>query len=203
MRRRLPPNQFVKSMSMTTATGCSAWPDKSIPYLTANEVCCGAVDPPEGDDLDMPDYTRPPPAISLAIQLITSPDHPVFNSYGLFATTTIPPETLVCNYIGRVHLQSDFPDSDYAVTYYGNYSIDATYAGNEARFINDYRNIATRPNVAFDTYRDADGMIQVGVWSLNVSIAPGEEILGNYGRAFWRARGVKRVIGPDWDEAWD
>ncbi|KAF0697733.1 Aste57867_11619 [Aphanomyces stellatus] len=179
------------------------WPAPDVPYLTQNDICCDVV-PPEGDDKDMPEHMEPTQTRTpVSIRRIDDPSHPVFNSFGLFAATEIPPDTLVCNYIGRVHLQTEFPDSDYAVTYYGSFSVDATLAGNEARFINDYRNIGTRPNVAFDTYRDNNGNIQVGVWSLNVPIAPGEEILGNYGRAFWRARGVKGVIGPDWDESWD
>ncbi|ETV83024.1 hypothetical protein H257_04765 [Aphanomyces astaci] len=179
------------------------WPDPdTVLYLTANELCCD-VAPPEDADMDMPQVTTPPPTIPLSIQLITVPTHPVVNSYGLFAAGVIPPNTLVCNYIGRVHLQTTYPDSDYAVTYFGSYAIDATLAGNEARFINDYRNIGSRPNVAFDTYKDCYGGIQVGVWTLNMPIARGEEILGNYGRAFWRARGMRGVLGPDWDDAWD
>ncbi|ETW10486.1 hypothetical protein H310_00778 [Aphanomyces invadans] len=177
------------------------WPD-GVAYLAANELHCD-VEPPAGEDIGMPHVTTPSPVFPVSIALITDPSHPVANSYGLFAAAPIPPHTLVLNYMGQIHLQTTFPDSDYAVTYYGPYSVDATFAGNEARFINDYCNIGSRPNVAFDTYRDCDGAVHVGVWTLNVPIARGEEILGNYGRAFWRARGVRGVVGPDWDDDWD
>ncbi|OQR94203.1 SET domain protein [Achlya hypogyna] len=177
------------------------WPSSSVPYLQSNEVCCALV--PPADEEEVPVEAAPARSYAMSILRITDEAHPAVNEYGLFAAEPLPPHTLVLNYVGRVHLQTDFPDSDYAVTYYGAFAIDATSAGNEARFINDYRNIASRPNVAFDTYADAAGRIHAGVFTLNKPIAAGEEILGNYGRAYWRARGVKGVIGPDWDDDWD
>ncbi len=154
--------------------------------------------------MNIPCHEVPSQHYPVSIQRITNTTHPVVNMYGLFALTSIPPNVLVCNYIGRIYLQSEVPDSDYAVTYYQNYVLDSTFAGNEARFINDFRNISSRPNVAFDTYRDnSDGQIQVGVWTLNKTISPGEEILGNYGKQYWRHRGVKGPLGPDWDDEWD
>ncbi|OQS07689.1 SET domain protein [Thraustotheca clavata] len=179
----------------------SDWPTPNVPYLKANDVCCVVREPLLEDDI--PIEEKPLRAYSVAILRIVDAAHPAVNEFGLYAAEPIPPHSFVCNYIGRVHLQTEYPDSDYAVTYFGEYALDATHTGNEARFINDYRNIASRPNVAFDTYKDVDGMIQVGVWSLNKPIVPGEEILGNYGKGYWRARGVKGVLGPDWDDSWD
>ncbi|KDO24294.1 hypothetical protein SPRG_09931 [Saprolegnia parasitica CBS 223.65] len=181
------------------------WPSPEVPYLAQNDVCCELTAPTTADDVPS-EAPRPPYRVRIA--RITDPAHPAHNEFGLFAAEPIPAHAFVLNYIGRVHLQSTYPDSDYAVTYYGAFAIDATDAGNEARFINDYRNIGPRPNVAFDTYKEArsDGdvsRIHVGVYSLNKPIAEGEEILGNYGRAYWRARGVKGYLGPDWDDDWD
>lgn len=74
--------------------------------------------------------------------------------------------------------------------------IDADKRGNEARFINDYRGVAERPNAEFkeiwDGARKERGM---GVWVLpegksgkGKGIRKGEEILVSYGRGFWGAR---------------
>lgn len=68
--------------------------------------------------------------------------------------------------------------------------------GNEARFINDYRGIAERPNTEFrevwDERRKERGM---GVFVLGVGrsgkgrgVRKGQEILVSYGRGFWGAR---------------
>ena len=61
--------------------------------------------------------------------------------------------------------------------------LDAKYVGNEARFINDYRGVASHPNVAFTT-RAVPGR---GVWvqvSVIAAIHPGDEILVDYGADF-------------------
>ena len=76
--------------------------------------------------------------------------------------------------------------------------IDADKKGNEARFINDYRGIAERPNAEFkeiwDERRKERGM---GVWVLpegksgkgkGKGVRKGEEILVSYGKGFWGAR---------------
>ncbi|KAL2913474.1 hypothetical protein HK105_206934 [Polyrhizophydium stewartii] len=136
---------------------------------------------------------------------ITDERHPSHGQRGLYAAHALAAHTHVLDYRGVV--QSDdgaaVAESDYSVHMHGALSVDAAAAGNEARFINDFRGVAGRPNVALDTYRDAaDGRVRVGVFTLNAAVAAGEELLVTYGRAFWRARGVQSSE-PDWDPAWD
>lgn len=74
--------------------------------------------------------------------------------------------------------------------------IDADMWGNEARFINDYRGIAERPNAEFrevwDERRKERGMgvfvLPEGKSKQGKGIKKGEEILVSYGRGFWGAR---------------
>lgn len=101
--------------------------------------------------------------------------------------------------MGTINYQSKIsPDLLYTLAFHDDLSISAAQSGNEARFINDYHNIAERPNAAFDTYRDTHtGEVRVGVWTLNQWIEIGEEITVPYGSEFW-GTGVK-----EWDPAWD
>jgi hypothetical protein len=74
--------------------------------------------------------------------------------------------------------------------------IDADRKGNEARFINDYRGIAEKPNAEFkEVWDEKSGERGMGVWVLpegrsgkGKGIRKGEEILVSYGRGFWGAR---------------
>lgn len=74
--------------------------------------------------------------------------------------------------------------------------IDADRKGNEARFINDYRGIAEKPNAEFrELWDEKSGERGMGVWVLpegrsgkGKGIRKGEEILVSYGRGFWGAR---------------
>jgi hypothetical protein len=129
-------------------------------------------------------------------------DHPSTGN-GLFATELIPPNRFIINYEGNVQHDKYVPNSnDYCIHLHGCLVVEAAQCGNIARFINDYYNVKTRPNVAFDTYMNETGELQVGVWSLNVPIQPEEELLVTYGLSFWKSRGVNRT-GPEWDEDWD
>lgn len=60
--------------------------------------------------------------------------------------------------------------------------------GNEARFINDYRGIAEKPNAVFLDSRTAAGELRMGIWSGKGVIKKGDEILVSYGKAWWQAR---------------
>ncbi len=60
--------------------------------------------------------------------------------------------------------------------------------GNEARFINDYRGIKSKPNALFKEGRKANGELRMSVWSDSEGIKKGEEILVSYGKSWWRAR---------------
>jgi hypothetical protein len=91
------------------------------------------------------------------------------------------------------HSNSDYDlslDRDHGI------GIDADKGGNEARFINDYRGIAEKPNAEFKEIWDARKKERgMGVWVLpegksgkGKGVRKGEEILVSYGRGFWGAR---------------
>ena len=61
--------------------------------------------------------------------------------------------------------------------------VDAKHVGNESRFINDYRGIAPKPNVAFITRHDVSKGLWVDVQVIEL-ISEGDEILGDYGPEF-------------------
>jgi hypothetical protein len=84
-------------------------------------------------------------------------------------------------------------------------AIDAATSGNEARFINDYRGIAERPNAEFrEVWNEARRERGMGVWVSGVGksgkfkgVRKGEEIVVSYGRGFWGARRGEGVGGGD------
>lgn len=106
------------------------------------------------------------------------------------------------------HLRMDPDDdgtSDYDLTIDrdSGLSVDAAKAGNEARFINDYRGMcADGPNAEFrDAMDEKAGEMAIGVWVLPEGkakgkgkgkgakgIRKGEEILVSYGKGFWEGR---------------
>ncbi|CAL3969390.1 hypothetical protein PZA11_006050 [Diplocarpon coronariae] len=139
---------------------------------------------------------------------ITSPSHPANGQSGLFATKDLKPGTFILQYLGEIHatpraeLQTDRHDPhaesnyDLSLDREAGIGIDADRMGSEARFINDYRGVAEKPNAEFretwDVGRRERGM---GVWVLpegkagkGKGVKKGEEILVSYGRGFWGAR---------------
>lgn len=88
-------------------------------------------------------------------------------------------------------------------------SIDASKAGNEARFINDYRGVKDKPNAEFKDMWVRVGEKKwerwIGVFVLNVGkaglrkagIRGGEEIVVSYGKGFWEDRKNKAGHGKD------
>jgi hypothetical protein len=97
-------------------------------------------------------------------------------------------------------------------------TLDADTAGNEGRFINDFRGVFLPPrphahapsaygaaapqraraaaNVRFAARTDARGVLQMGVYvlpSLKEGIATHEELLLSYGKGYWLARGLLRT----------
>ncbi|KAE8453460.1 hypothetical protein EG329_010321 [Mollisiaceae sp. DMI_Dod_QoI] len=164
------------------------------------------------DILDIPPNTPKGPCQLVKITPITSPSHPANGQCGLFANKDLKPGTFILQYIGEIHAtpQNSNSDADLSATIdphaESNYDlsldrdhgigIDADKKGNEARFINDYRGIAEKPNAEFkevwDERRKERGM---GVWVLpegksgkGKGIRKGEEVLVSYGRGFWGAR---------------
>ncbi|KAL1951794.1 hypothetical protein VTO73DRAFT_943 [Trametes versicolor] len=137
-----------------------------------------------------PSPHTPKPLVT--IQLITETSHPACGQYGLFAAKKIPPHTLILDYIGEVHCD-DRPDSDYDLSLYRtpdyiSVGIDAQHAGNEARFINDYRGVKGKPNAAFQERRTDSGELRMSVWSGAEALKKGDELLVSYGKSWWRER---------------
>lgn len=65
--------------------------------------------------------------------------------------------------------------------------LDSRYWGNESRFVNDYRGIATKPNVEFRSFvqiSEGEELFQMGVFAVR-PIRKGQELLINYGKSFW------------------
>ncbi|KAJ1992633.1 hypothetical protein H4R33_000959 [Dimargaris cristalligena] len=159
----------------------------------------------------------PSPNPLVRIRPITQPlSHPACGQCGLFAARRLPPRSLVAVYMGRV---TDYdracPSSDYVlgldprdcvnlalalaqaigqpVTPAPNrrLAIDADARGNEARFVNDYRGIASVPNVEFaDFLHESTGFVYMGIWTLADPIQPQAELLINYGKRFWSSRNL-------------
>ena len=151
------------------------------------------------------------PSVLVDIRSITDKDHPACSQRGLFASQQLPPDSFIYLYIGYVHTGS-LSDTDLNSNYDLSYdreiglSIDATNVGNEARFVNDYRGIAERPNAEFrDCFiqvrsdKRKDGVKwerRVGVFVLpagnagkrKAGIKAGEEILVTYGKGYWEGR---------------
>ncbi|KAI0757305.1 hypothetical protein C8Q80DRAFT_1215972 [Daedaleopsis nitida] len=128
----------------------------------------------------------------VAIQLISDPSHPAHGQYGLFAAKKIPPRTLILDYIGEVHCDHR-PASDYDLSLYRtpdhvSVGVDAQAAGNEARFVNDYRGVKPRPNALFQERKTDTGELRMSVWSGSESIKKGDELLVSYGKSWWKAR---------------
>ncbi|KAI0322299.1 hypothetical protein OF83DRAFT_1080362 [Amylostereum chailletii] len=136
---------------------------------------------------------RPEPrAVVCTIKQISAPSHPASGQNGLFASRKISARTYILDYIGQVHCE-DRPESSYDLSLYRsqdglNVGIDATFTGNEARFINDYRGIQGKPNAEFRERRTATGELRMCVWSLAEPVKKGDEIVVSYGKAWWKAR---------------
>ena len=138
------------------------------------------------------------------IKPVQDTQHPAYGQSGLFALTVIPPRTVIVPYLGVVHTEEESrDDSDYDLRVLGPppelgavdipLGIDATHKGNEARFVNDFRGVAQRPNVFFEEYEvlSEDGSQQqrgLLIKSGSKPIRPGEELLVSYGKGFWAAR---------------
>ncbi|KAI0894592.1 hypothetical protein F4806DRAFT_110740 [Annulohypoxylon nitens] len=151
------------------------------------------------------DFSRGPSVLARIVPIVDS-SHPANGQSGLFAARQLPPGSLILPYYGVVHSslppfcmaheQSDYDlwlDRDAAL------AVDADKAGNEARFVNDYRGIAARPNSEFKECWDLRrGERCMAVFVLpagknagkkaGAGIGKGEEILVSYGKGFWSKR---------------
>lgn len=203
------------------------WP-QDIPYLTTPTYSSRLTPthltalrtrpaPPSSEDVTdlAPDLRRGPSPL-VKIVTITDPSHPAHGQRGLFAARDLRPGTLVLPYLGQVHpgaaqegvegadahTKSDY---DLWLSRPADLAVDAARAGNEARFINDYRGVPGRagPNAEFREVWDARvtaggkmGERGIAVFVLpagksgrrTAGIARGEEILVSYGKGFWGSR---------------
>ncbi|TFK57494.1 hypothetical protein OE88DRAFT_1651236 [Heliocybe sulcata] len=134
----------------------------------------------------------------VSIRTITEPSHPAFGQCGLFAAKKIPPRTHIIDYSGEVH--ADERQSDYDLSLYRsqdgnvNIGIDACKMGNEARFINDYRGIRSKPNAVFQERRADSGELRMSVWTSSLPLKKNEEILVSYGKGWWQARAAEGAV---------
>jgi len=168
-------------------------------YLTALRTC-------PKETIVIPPNVPKGPSSHVKITPIIDPSHPANGQSGLFAVKDLKPGTFILQYLGEIHLSSgptlNSPDphrtSDYDLSLDRELGlgIDADKAGNEARYINDFRGVpgAERPNAEFNEIWDGNRKERgMGVWVLGKSgkgkgIKKGEEILVSYGRGFWKAR---------------
>ncbi|KAI5919652.1 hypothetical protein F4810DRAFT_714305 [Camillea tinctor] len=213
------------------------WPT-SLPYLTQPSYS-PRLTPPQHLSL----RTRPSPSPStflpeipahhprgpsplVRITPIADPSHPAHGQCGLYASRTLAPGSLIVPYYGVVHGDGDAAhsssDYDLWLDRDAGVAVDAACAGNEARFVNDYRGVQERPNAEFKECWDArTGERCMGVFVLPIGkkkkkgvgaggakkggaasggegIAKGEEILVSYGKGFWGKRqneGIDDVSG--------
>ncbi|KAL8287247.1 hypothetical protein RQP46_003699 [Phenoliferia psychrophenolica] len=143
----------------------------------------------------------PPP---VEIKRVNGRNHPCKGQFGLYnGERELDKGTWIRDYLGEIHTDPESKkSSDYDVCVLRSQnpletiSIDATEAGNEARYINDYRGIVTRPNAVFEVREwPLPGGLGVGmrmaIW-VEREIRPHEEIVVSYGRAYWDQRKAEK-----------
>ncbi|PPQ66116.1 hypothetical protein CVT26_010917 [Gymnopilus dilepis] len=139
---------------------------------------------------DVPSETVKRPKV--VIRAILTDSHPAKGQFGLFAAQKIPPKSHIVDYIGELHCD-ERPESDYDLCLCRfadgvSVGVDARAMGNEARFVNDYRGVQSKPNAVFLDRRTATGELRMSIWSSSGEIKKGEEILVSYGKSWWRSR---------------
>ncbi len=118
--------------------------------------------------------------------------------YGIFSTERIPSGTELGEYVGEISLVNpkDFIRTVSNTTQFSEYKwvvsannlyfeIDAQKIANECALINDYRGLRCGPNVKMAPIVHR-GFIYFG-YVASRDIAKGEEILADYGEAFYKA----------------
>lgn len=143
------------------------------------------------------------PYANVKVTPILNTSHPAHGQHGLFATHHLPPDSFILPYLGFVHDQTDLDatsDYDLSLDRELEIGVDASKMGNEARYMNDYRGVATGPNAEFrDVLVDVGfGIVEkrMGVFVLSAGksgkrakgIGKHGEILISYGKGFWTER---------------
>ncbi|KPI44586.1 uncharacterized protein AB675_8559 [Cyphellophora attinorum] len=225
-----------KLKSTNSAPIPEKWPSP-LPYLTTPQIgpslprnILSSTNVTQSPSLEAntPTMTSPStPYNNIRITPISDPTHPACGQAGLFTTRLHAPGEFVCLYMGLVHGTTGDHVSESAAEVKSDYdlsldrdlglAIDAAKMGNEARFINDYRGVAERPNAEFGDVlvKVGKGVLErhVGVFvkpakkekktgkgkggysNVVQGIAKGEEVLVSYGRGFWSARRVEAEAG--------
>ena len=132
-------------------------------------------------------FAPPRPTGAVRIDAVTRPGHPCVGQRGLFAAAALRTGARLLRYCGVSQPRcGDDGDGGYRFALKGELEIDidALCAGNESRFINDYRGTADRPNVQFIEARSDAGELEVWV-EVQRPIAAGEEILVSYGSRYF------------------
>ncbi|RYP75829.1 hypothetical protein DL771_002093 [Monosporascus sp. 5C6A] len=130
------------------------------------------------------------PSPVVRIVPIAEASHPAYQQSGLFAARFIPPGSFIVPYYGIVHpsLSSNNDgqnrghgksDYDLWLDHEADIAVDAEKAGNEARFVNDYRGVSERPNAEFKECWDT---------------RRGEKVMGVFALPTGRARAKKSAL---------
>lgn len=167
---------------------------------------------------------------SAAVRIVSIPaahaTHPARGQAGLFAARALAPGTLVVPYLGVAHAggHPDHARSDYDLWLDrdAGIAVDAAGAGNEARFVNDYRGVRPRPNAEFRECWDPrvgercmavfvlpagkraaaaaakGGKKGAAAAAAVAGIAKGEEICVSYGKGFWGRRQAEEEEEGEW-----
>mmetsp|Transcript_11252 Transcript_11252/g.38413 ORF Transcript_11252/g.38413 Transcript_11252/m.38413 type:complete len:170 (-) Transcript_11252:1674-2183(-) len=125
------------------------------------------------------------------VRFIHHDGHPCKGQRGLFAIRVWEPFEVLGEYCGVVKVPNDQEarqcDSDYAVAVYKSATwtpfIDASRAGNETRFINDFRGVAGSPNCKF-SQSHVGGRPAILV-VITRQVKEEEELLVDYGDVYW------------------
>lgn len=110
--------------------------------------------------------------------------------FGLYATNNLRSGTVIGNYAGLVKRRLPDDSSQYLLSFLSEeesgikLDIDAESFGNETRFINDFHGIASAPNCKYQIYDDETRMSRAARVVVISAIAPGEELLCDYGGFF-------------------
>ena len=111
---------------------------------------------------------------------------------GLYVAKKVAAGEHLLDYRGVITLEEhECRESDYTLLFVEEgtprLTLDAAKCGNEARFINDFRNTGRKANCRFAERFDSRGVRHMGVYAL-VALAKGEELLLSYGKGYWTAR---------------
>jgi len=131
----------------------------------------------------------------LKIIKIKNKKHPCYGEEGLFAGEDIEVGTPLLDYAGKVSVvvgeESDTNRSSYLLNIFTDeeqavyVDIDASRAGNESRFINDFHGTGQQPNSQFWPYYDeTTGEKRMAIKTIK-PISCGQEILVDYGGRFF------------------